>query len=130
MNRLISVHVYQSMETMNATTKIVVAVLARFPRRWLSNAAPVNATHAAALLAKRGIELVGAPESERAGLWAVFLLTRGALAPAPVGSLAEALLLAASNATDAASGEISVAHADERSEEALLAALVLAAVAA
>lgn len=113
---------------MNATTKIVNAVLARYCRIWTGEDAPVNATHAAALLAKRGIELVGAPESERAGLWAAFLSTRAALAPAPVGSLAEALLLAASNAADAASGETFVAHADERSADALLAALVLAAV--
>ena len=126
MNRLISVHVYQSMETMNATTKIVAAILARYPRGWTVNAAPVNATHAAALLAKRGIELVGAPEGERAGLWSAFLSTRAALAPAPEGSLAEALFLAASNAADAASGEISVTHADERSEETLIAALVAA----
>lgn len=112
---------------MNSTTKIVAAILALYPRNWVSNIAPLDATHAAALLAKRGIELVGAPEWERAALWVVFLSTRAALSPAP-GSLAEALLLAASNAADAASGEISVARADERSEETLLAALARAAV--
>lgn len=112
---------------MNATTKIVAAVLALYPRNWTSDAASLDATHAAALLAKRGIELVGAPEGERAGLWAAFLSTWAAIPPAP-GSLAEALLVAASNAADAARGEISVAHADERSEETLLAALARAAV--
>ncbi len=112
---------------MNATTKIVLAILARYHGIWTGDAAPVNATHAAALLAKRGVDLIGAPESERAGLWTIFLSTRAALAPAP-GSLAFALFIAASNAADAASGEISVAHADERSEETLLAALVRAAV--
>ncbi len=112
---------------MNATTKIVLAILARYHGIWTGDAAPVNATHAAALLAKRGVDLIGAPESERAGLWAIFLSTRAALTPAP-GSLAEALLVAASNAADAACGEITVEYADERSEETLLAALVLAAV--
>ena len=113
---------------MNATTKIVAAVLAQYPRNWVGDAAPVDATHAAAMLAKRGIELVGAPVSECADLWSAFLSTRAALAPTTEGSLAEALLVAASNAADAANNEISVDHADERSSDMLLAALVRAAV--